>query len=311
MKILATLSPREGERELVAKYLDVTWLVDDPNATGDILLSMWPHRELRNAGRDIEDVHDAKFVQLITAGANHMGWNHWPEAVPVATAPGATAPAIGEYVLGAILAWARGFTVHTHAIRAGRFSVGHMQRRLRDLHVGFVGFGNISRSCIDLLAPHGVRISAVSRNTPSDDRLSFAGDMHALSKLAAQVDVLVLALPQRNDTIGIIDANILNDLGDGLLLNVARGPIVNEDSLFAHAKSRPDFHAHLDVWWQYPKEGHPFSRPFHELENITMTPHNAPNVPGFREPMLEQACRNIQAFLEGNPQWIERPSDYV
>lgn len=297
-----------AERALVQKHLgsDAAWHADGANVRdAEGLLMFWPRSELRAAGAKWSDLQ-ATWVKLATAGANHVGWNP-PPPMPVLTTPGATGPAIAEYVLASVLCWARGVWRHTLDIRAGRFHQGAPVRALSELRVGLVGFGGIGQATARLLGGLGATVEAVSRSgtAPPDalKHLSRLGAMDGLPELAARSDVLVLCLPLHADTVGLVDHALLEAFHSGLLVNVARGAVVDEAALFAWL-SADKLHraAALDVWWRYPRSiGFPFQQPFGDLPNVVMTPHNSPNTAGFRLRMLEAACLDVRRILDGGP----------
>jgi phosphoglycerate dehydrogenase-like enzyme len=283
------------------------WLGDeaDPRAafaTCEAALVFWPRRELQRLGLDWSDAPGLRLVKVATAGVNHVAWDTFPPGLAIASTPGATGPFIAEWLLGAIIAWARSMVYHTHEIRAGRFHQGAPVRGLGELRVGFVGFGGIGQSTARLLAPFGTRMAAVSRTgrarAPEAAFLDWLGTTSRLPELVQQSDVLVVCLPLNQETVGLIDIDLLSGMSGrpAMLANVSRGAVVREADLHAWLDSDATRHfAALDVWWQYPKgEGFPFAEAFHKLPNVLMTPHNSPNVGGFRAAMLAAACRDLQ-----------------
>ena len=133
---------------------------------------------------------------------------------------------------------------------------------------------------------------------PADE----GGNLDDLVRVAPLADVLVIALPLTKETEGCVDRTVLGAMkADAILVNIARGKIVDEDDLYEHLKAHPDFRAALDVWWTYPrgKSGRPFHRPFHELPNVVMTPHIAFAIPDQKARAMEAALENVERFLRG------------
>ncbi len=301
VRVLASWNASPEERAFVEERLPVSWLSEGIDAEAEALLTLWPRRELHKAGVAWDQLPNIQLVKAITAGVNHIGWKDIPEHVQVAATPGATADFIAEYVLGAIISWARGMPYQTREIRQGRFHVGAPTRALKELRVGLVGYGGIGQATAKLLAPFGCQLAAVSRSGQSDvdGPLAWLGTMADLPTLVAQSDVVVLCLPLHKDTVGLVDLDLLSGMSGRhvLLVNVARGAIIHEPSLFAWLDSDATRHwACLDVWWKY--EDRPFTEAFETLPNVIMTPHNAPNVGGFRFAMLEQACAELRHWLD-------------
>lgn len=100
--------------------------------------------------------------------------------------------------------------------------------------------------------------------------------------LAAQVrdaTALLIAVPAGPDTDGVVDASVLDAMPGGIVVNVGRGSVLDEDAVYARLADRRLFAAGIDVWWQVPAEEDarantpPSRHPFHQLDNVVMTPH--------------------------------------
>lgn len=323
-RILSLVVPDADERAAVDAVLgpDVAWAADGLDALDlaaiEGALTFWPRRELAAAGLSWNDLPGLRLIQTATAGVNHVGWGDIPPHVAVASAPGSSAPMVAEHVLAFILWWTRGLGAQDRAIRAGRVEMGAPVRALSSLRVGLVGHGGVGRAVAELLGGFGCTVHAVTRSGPDrsgkPSTAHIVGTLEDLGDLAAWSDVLVLCVPLVQGTVGLVDAAVLERMeGSRLLVNVARGHIVDEDALFDWLAADPGHCAALDVWWRYPSgevaavggpapDGpawYPYTRPFHDLPNVVMTPHDAPNVDGFRARMLEQAAGQLRHWLDG------------
>ncbi|AXB41723.1 2-hydroxyacid dehydrogenase [Amycolatopsis albispora] len=149
--------------------------------------------------------------------------------------------------------------------------------------IGVVGFGEIGQQVARAAGALGMRVRAVRRNPdaplPPDLRLDRVDGDDRLHELLAASDVVVLTVPLSSATKGLIGtAQLARMRPDALLINVARGPIVDEDALFTALVEEEIAGAALDVWWSHPKDGAGatgYTRPFHELENVVLTPHHS------------------------------------
>jgi phosphoglycerate dehydrogenase-like enzyme len=125
----------------------------------------------------------------------------------------------------------------------------------------------------------------------------------------------VVSLPLTTATRGLIGAAELAAMKpDAILVNVARGAIVDEDALFGHLQAHPDFTAGIDAWWDEPGYGRPFRPrlPFLSLPNVLGSPHNSGLVPGMVSESMAAAAKNVAAFLAGQPvHGIQDPADYA
>jgi len=147
-----------------------------------------------------------------------------------------------------------------------------------------LGYGAIGRRVAHLCRALGMRVTAVRRRVaaPPLDVPDEVYPPDALHSLLPQADVLFICLPHTSETTGLIGQGELALLPPrALLVNVGRGPIVDEAALY-HALRDGTLHAAgLDVWYDYPADkaarSHtpPSAYPFHELDNVVMSPHRA------------------------------------
>lgn len=193
---------------------------------------------------------------------------------------------IAEYVVAATVMLRRKFLQQDRALRAGRFATAvydpsiAQPLSLSGARIGFVGFGHIGRRTWQLFQAYGATGAAVTGSGRApDEGLEWVADAGGLTRLADFADVLVVSAPLNERTRGMIGTDELRRLGkDGILVNVGRGPLVQEQPLF-DALSRDEIAAAaIDVWYRYPGPdgvGEPSSLPFRELDNVLMTPHSS------------------------------------
>lgn len=165
---------------------------------------------------------------------------------------------------------------------------------LEELHgqrVLIVGYGSIGQAIEQRLAPFGVAIDRVARRARGD---VFSPDK--LPDLLPQADVVVLALPQTSETAGMIGAEQMAAMKPGaLLVNAARGPVVDTDALVA-ALEAGHIRAALDVTDPEPlPEGHPLWK----APNLLLTPHVAGSTPMFMVRAMRFAADQIDRYMKG------------
>ena len=127
-----------------------------------------------------------------------------------------------------------------------------------------------------------------------------------LDRMLPQCDIVVIAAALAPETNGLIDARRLALMQPGaLLINIGRGPIVDEEALYAALRDGRLGGAALDVWWRYPTaaERHPPpSRfPFHDLPNVLMTPHSSSFTEGSADRRYGGIVANIDRLSRGEP----------
>lgn len=193
---------------------------------------------------------------------------------------------IAEFVLATAILLRRDFLAQDRALRRQVWASAvyddtiAQPPTLRGARIGFVGFGHIGRRSWELLRTLGCEGAAVtgSGRVADGHGLSWVGDVTRLDALAGEVDVLVVSAPLTPATAGMIGRNQLSELGpDGVLINVGRGPLVDERALYDALRNAQIRAAAIDVWYRYPTEKGcaPSDLPFHELPNVLMTPHSS------------------------------------
>lgn len=194
------------------------------------------------------------------------------------------AAATAEGALGLLLAAARRLVVADRALREGDWRIRYEacgSPILAGKTALVLGFGAIGQRVARALAALDVEVLAVRRRTSPQD----PPGVHPVAELDAllpRAQLVVVCLPETAETRGILDARRLGLLPRGaLLVNVGRGPVIDEEALFNALRDGALGGAGIDVWYRYPKgederQGTlPSAFPFHELENVVLSPHRA------------------------------------
>ncbi len=147
-----------------------------------------------------------------------------------------------------------------------------------------LGYGAIGRLIAGMCKALGMQVDAIRRT--GGETFEAEGVMvHPVTELDVllpQAEVVMIALPLTSETEGLIDAQRIANLPSHcLLVNVARGAIVDQKALFEALDQKAIAGAGIDVWYNYPKDEasrtntEPANFPFHDLENVVMSPHRA------------------------------------
>lgn len=195
---------------------------------------------------------------------------------------------IAEYVLSTAILLRRGFLGQDRALRHGVWSTSvyddsiAQSLSMSDANIGFVGFGHIGSKSWNLLRGLGCTGSAVTGRGAVDAAaagLSWSGDSGDLGRLMVESDVVVVSAPLNDHTRGMIGPAEFEALGPGgVLINVGRGPLVQQQALYDALSNNIIRGAAVDVWYSYPHpagHGDPGDFPFGELPNLLMTPHSS------------------------------------
>ena len=269
-------------------------------------------KELRQG--EIALLKDARLVQFINAGIDFVPLADMPAGVPVATNGGAYAEPMAEHALAMALAAAKRLLVEHVALTRGEFNQFARNRMLAGGVCGILGFGGIGIATARLMRAIGMRVYAINRSGRTDEPIDWIGRPNELDRLLAASDVLVVCTPLTPATLGIVGAEQLAKMkDDAILVNVARGEIVDENALYAHLLAHPKFVACIDAWWIEPiRHGHFRSdQPFLSLPNVIGSPHNSASaISGTGAVGLQRAIANIKRALAGEaPLHLVPPED--
>lgn len=204
---------------------------------------------------------------------------------------------VADMAVGLLIATVREFNYAEAYLRSGEWATKGEFRytaSLRDRHVGMIGFGRIGKAIGRRLEGFGVPISYFGR-TRQDVPYPFYNDLVAMAR---DVDTLIAILPGGPATQGLINKPVLEALGPrGIVINVARGSVVNEPDLIAALKSRTIHSAGLDVYLNEPR----IDPAFLELDNVTLLPHVGSASNHTRGAMGQLVVDNLLAFAAGTP----------
>lgn len=222
---------------------------------------------------------------------------------------------IAEYVMLAMLDWEINYSGMTRAFTAEGWSEAYRTRKphgeLAGRSVGLVGYGHIGRAIATRAAAFGMTVWAVaSQARPTEPPLEWIAGPEWLDEMVSASDYVVVACPLTDATRGMIGADALTAMNpNGVLINVARGEIVDEEALYLALKEERIGGAILDAWFQYPKlfkDGPngsvPPSRfPFDQLPTVRGTPHASAWTRALFERRYAVIMDNIRRFADGRP----------
>ena len=256
-----------------------------------------------------------QFIQTLYAGVEKTPFHLVPPGVVLASNAGTFAEPLAEQVLTLALACAKRLFPKFAGMKAGHFDRSPTNRMLGGGTCLIVGFGGIGKAVARRMRALGMTVWGVNRSGTSDEPADRLGTMADLDAMLPAADVVVLCLPLTPQSRGLIGRSRLELMKpDAILVNVGRGALVEEEALYRHLLTRPDFFYGADVWWEEPHGEELFSPrlPILDRPNVVGTPHNADRVPGMDREATEVAARNIRRFLQGErPKNIVNPADYA
>ncbi|WP_347696444.1 2-hydroxyacid dehydrogenase [Nonomuraea sp. B12E4] len=232
-----------------------------------------------------------RLVQTVSAGVEQY-LPHIPRGVTLCNARGVHDAGTAEWAVGAMVAVLREFPGFVDAQRRGEWTYHHTGV-LADSTVLIVGYGSIGTALERRLAGFEVEVVRVARSARDG-----VHGMDELTTLLPAADVVVLLVPATPDTAGMVDAAFLARMKDGaLLVNAARGGVVDTDALIAELKTGR-LRAALDVTAPEPlPEGHPlWSAP-----GLLITPHVAGSTPASGRRTLRLLRAQLERYRAAEP----------
>lgn len=309
--VAVTFKLRDPERAVVAEALGPSakpvFLTDLDTAARARTLGEASAVLARDTGKELHPgeaalIRSARLLQFMSAGIDFVPLHEIPDNVPVAGNGGAYAGPMAEHGLAMTLAAAKRLVIQHEALARGEFNQHARNRSLSGGICGILGFGGIGVATAKLMRALGMRVYAINRRGRSDEPADWIGTMADLDVVLAGADVVIVSTPLTPATKGMIGARELGLMKpDAILVNLARGEIIQEAALFAHLQSHPDFFACIDAWWIEPIRHGTFrmDHPFMSLPNVVGSPHNSASVPGMTHAGLRRAVANIKRALAG------------
>lgn len=255
------------------------------------------------------------FLQVAAAGVDHIDLDALAPSVTVANAYGHER-SIAEHVLMVSLVLRRRLLAADRALRDGRWTSRLVDptapsfTTLREATVGIVGWGHIAQEIARTVRGFGASVAAVTR-TPARaaeaELAEWIGGYDDIERLAAESDILVLACPLVERTHHIVDEAALSALGStGIVVNVARGAVVDDAALYRTLASGGILGAAIDVWDVPAGTAQVSTQPLAELDNIVMTPHYSATATDTYRVRAGQVADNLRRVRRG-----EQPSTLV
>jgi phosphoglycerate dehydrogenase-like enzyme len=292
--------PPELDTEIVA---DPKELRAESAAAADILVTnIWR--------ADYPPAPGTRLVQSVATGIEWIDQAVLPRGVAICNAYGHET-AIAEYVLMVMLVWAHrfreiegDFRLHSSWAPSWVHS-GTPHGEIRGQTVGIVGLGRVGREVARRAAVFGCRVIAANRSPREPgDAVERVYPLTALDQMLPECDTVAICAAHGPETDRLFDGRRLGLMKrSAVLVNIARGAIIEEDALYAALRDGTIGGAAIDVWWQYPTAADPDRRPsrhaFHELPNVIMTPHNSGWTSGMVRRRWDEIAENIRRFTRG------------
>jgi phosphoglycerate dehydrogenase-like enzyme len=254
-----------------------------------------------------------RLLQSLGAGTDAIETAALPAGAVVCNAFGHD-EAIGEFCVLGMLAWSHDLLEAESSFRAGSWRMsGRMgapiHEELFGKTVGILGLGRIGLATAVRAKPFGMTVLGCARSVPATPPVGVdrVYPMARLDEFLPLCDFLVVACALTPETTGLIEARRFSLMKrSAVLINVARGEVVDEDALFRALKDKTIAGGVIDAWYAYPKDADdlaalPSRHPFHELRNVIMTPHSSAWTHGMLDRRWNQIAGNLDRLQRGEP----------
>ena len=189
-------------------------------------------------------------------------------------------------------------------LKEGKWRLGDKQAKsipLKYRKIGLLGYGHVNKHIHKMLQGFTNDIQFIKNDQK---------DINELNKFLKQIDILICAVPFTSKTKNLLKMKELKLLGEnGIVINLSRGQIINEKDLYEALQNKLIQSAAIDVWYNYdpiPDEQnrkYPFHYPFHELENIVLSPHRAAS-PFDDLKRWDEVIENISRLAKGKCEFL-------
>lgn len=219
--------------------------------------------------------------------------------ITVCNTPGYADNTVAEHALAMMLAVARHVSRLDRDLRRGQWNQSLAGIELKGKRLGLIGFGGIGARLAEQAQGIGMRVRAWTRNPNRERSERHAIEFASLEDILHESDVLSVHVALTPDTEGLINAEALAHTRPGVIIvNTARGEVIDEQALIGALRSGHVAAAALDVYRQEPL---PADHPLLELDNVLLTPHVAYNTPEASVKLLDIAIDNILRYYQHAP----------
>lgn len=251
----------------------------------------------------LDRISGVKVVSNYGVGVDHIDVAAARErGIPVGNTPGVLNGATADMAMALLLAASRRLVEGDRYARGLDFTTydpGYMLgREVHGTTLGIVGLGRIGEEIAKRASAFGMRVRYHNRNRKPDAERELGVEYAGFSELLAECDHIVLSVPLTTETRGLMGATELAAMkSTAVLINVARGPVIDTDALTTALRDKQIYAAGLDVTDPEPL---PRDHPLLRLDNVVIAPHLGSATEQTRRKMAEMSVANLLAGLRGD-----------
>lgn len=222
--------------------------------------------------------------------------------VTLTNGSGVFSPSLGEFALGAILYFAKDFRRMIRNQMASKWEAFDVMP-VSGQTVGIVGYGDIGRAVAERVRAVGMHVLAVKRHLPAtpdpDPLVDHIYTSDCRIEMLPHCDYIVVAAPLNSETSGLLgEAEFAAMKNTAVVINVGRGPVIDESALIKALTEKRIKGAALDVFGHEPL---PLEHPFYKLENVLLCPHCADHTPDWLHNAMRFFIAQFERLQRGEP----------
>lgn len=293
-----------GQKALADAGCQVTYIKDSNNAaevehlTATLPIDAIISRTVKLTAVAINQCPTLKVISKHGVGVNNIDVDAATNRhIPVFTTPGTNAVSVAELAIGLMIASARRTIFFNKELHAGQWTRINEGRQLKGLNLGLIGFGQIGRHVAHIAHAMGLHISVFDPAIKSMTIPDYVTPLASAEAVMKQADILSLHVPANDHTRNMINEETIALLPDqAIIINTARGELIDEKALITALESGKLFGAGLDTFTHEPLLS---DDPLVSAPNIIMSPHIGGATEAALNAVSTSAVENCLRFLNG------------
>ena len=247
----------------------------------------------------IEKAENLKIIARAGVGVDNIDVDAATDhGIMVVNAPQSTSITVAEHAMGLMLSLSRKIAIADASVKSGKWEKSKfMGMELRNKTLGVIGMGRIGSQVVKRSKAFEMDVIVYDPYITEETAKDLGVEITTLDNLIQTADVMTIHVPLTPETKGLISKDELAKMKDNaILLNCARGGIINEDDLYEALKERPTLKAGLDVFENEPLENSPLAT----LDNVVLTPHIAASTTEAQRDAAIIVAKEVKEVISGN-----------
>ncbi len=216
---------------------------------------------------------------------------------------------VAEHAFALLLACAKKIVPIHQKLKEGDWTPRYDNERgwgLRNKTLLILGFGKIGKEIAKIANSFEMSVNAVKKTPGESDLVDELGTNEDLQEMLSEADFIICTLPETEETKGYLGKEEFEQMKEGVhIVNVGRGPVIDEEAFYEALKSGKVKGAGIDTWWVYPPDEEsrddtfPSNYPLDEFDNVVFSPHRATQIEERGEYRIKDLAEILEALSQG------------